>query len=161
MKKLRNGLIITIFTYLVLVSVTACSPRHSVEFLNEACIKPYKSYDYLTCDDMEVFIDGELYVVPKNFKTDLASIPRPLWSFIAPQYTGFVAPAILHDYLYGCGNLGDRKWSDEVLYSALLTQEVSKYTAMKFYIAVRLFGGSHFDEHNNFCEKVIYGQANA
>jgi len=98
-----------------------------------------------------VLIDGDYYVIPAGFQTDLASVPRILWSIIAPNYAAFVAPAILHDYLYSCGNLGDRRFADEVLYNALKAQEVSTYTAMKFYMAVRLFGASHFNSRNMEC----------
>lgn len=118
---------------------------HDVVFLNEACIKPYKRYEYRTCDELRVTIDGKLYVVPKDFKTNLASVPRPLWSFIAPQYSAFIAPAILHDFLYHCPHHLDRKIADEVFYAALITEGVTAITATKFYTAVRLFGNRHYD----------------
>jgi hypothetical protein len=134
---------------LALFILSACvvlnRKTHDVVFLTEACIKPFKRYEYRTCDELRVTIDGNLYVVPKNFKTNLASIPRPLWPFIAPQYSAFIAPAILHDFLYNCPHDLDRKCADEALYSALLTQGVSQFTANKFYIAVRVFGSRHYD----------------
>lgn len=129
----------------------ACTSIHSVIFKNEACIKPYKRYTYHTCSNMIAYIDGERYVVPKDFETDLASIPRLLWPILAPQYAGFVAPAILHDYLYNCGNFGSRQWADQVLYSALIAEGVTRYTAMKFYIGVRLFGWLHYSDGSDFC----------
>ncbi len=94
---------------------------------------------------MRVDIDDKKYIIPKNFQTDLASIPRLLWFIFAPQYAGFVAPAILHDYLYRCRDDISRQFADEVLYSALITENVTPFTASKFYLGVRLFGGSHFD----------------
>jgi hypothetical protein len=93
---------------------------------------------------MRVIIDDKTYVIPKDFETDLASIPRVLWPIFAPQYSGFVAPAILHDYLYRCNNNITRLHADEILYSALITENVSPFTASKFYIGVRLFGGTHY-----------------
>lgn len=140
--------------YLATISLIACIPVHNVTFINDACIIPFKQYDYHTCAPMHVNIDGDIYVVPKNFETDLASIPKPLWSFIAPQYTGYVAPSILHDYLYSCGNLFNRRIDDEILYSALKVNGVSTYTAVKFYVAVRLFGNNHFNEYNYNCERM-------
>ncbi len=89
-------------------------------------------------------IDDKKYIIPKSFETDLASIPRLLWPLFAPQYSGFVAPAILHDYLYRCPNDISREFADEVLYSALIVENVSPFTASKFYLGVRLFGHSHF-----------------
>lgn len=94
---------------------------------------------------MRVIIDDKKYTVPKDFETDLASVPRLLWPIFAPQYSGFVAPAILHDYLYRCPNDITRQFADEVLYSALITENVTAFTASKFYLGVRLFGASHFE----------------
>jgi hypothetical protein len=101
-----------------------------------------------------VTIDDEPFEVPNNFETDLASIPRWYWIILSPQYSAFVAPGILHDYFYRCANLKTRKYADEVFYYALLQQGVTKYTASKFYLAVRLFGAHSYSkslpcEHKN------------
>jgi hypothetical protein len=156
MRFLRRSILILSFIFCYLVSLVAHTPTHTIIFQTEACIKPFKGYEYLTCDAMRVIIDGQHYVIPKNFKTDLASIPRPLWPFIAPQYTGFVPPAILHDYLYSCGNLGSRGWADEVLYSALISEGITKQLALNFYLAVRLFGASNFNSASNYCSRIAY-----
>ena len=151
MRFIRHGLVFTTSFYLSLAFMVGCAHFHQVIFLNEACIKPYHEYEYRTCDPMRVTIDGKKYVVYKNFKTDLASIPRFLWPIFAPQYAGFVAPSILHDYLYRCHTRNSRQFSDEVLYSALLAEGVTTFTAAKFYMAVRLFGSSHFGKNNEDC----------
>jgi len=158
MKYLGTNFILIIIYNIIISMFIALNSKHSVIFLDDACIKPYKRYDYLTCDDNHVIIDGDYYTIPKNFKTDLASIPRILWPVLAPQYSGFVAPAILHDWLYSCGNLGTRKWADEVLYSALIQQGVGFYTALEFYATVRFFGASHYKDKNNYCIRTIHGQ---
>lgn len=145
MRIIRHGLVFICSIYLSLIFMVGCAHFHQVIFLNEACIKPFKGYYYRTCQRMRVTIDDHKYIIPKNFETDLASIPRFLWPILAPQYTGFVAPAILHDYLYRCNPHGDRQFADEVLYSALITENVTPFTASKFYLGVRLFGGTHYD----------------
>lgn len=144
MKFVRHGLVFIINTYLSLAFLVGCAHFHQVIFKSEACIIPLKGYNYRTCKDMRITIDGKKYTIPKDFKTDLASIPRILWPILAPQYAGFVSPAILHDYLYRCNNHITRQFADEVLYSALITEDVTAFTASKFFLAVRLFGGSHF-----------------
>ncbi len=151
MKFIRQGLVIIACIYLTLTIMAGCAHFHQITFLNEACIKPHHRYDYLTCEKMGVEIDGKRIVIPKNFKTDLASIPRMFWPFLAPQYSGFVAPAILHDYLYRCSNTS-RVYADEALYSALITEDVTAFTASKFFVAVRLFGRSHFKRHHGECK---------
>ena len=40
--------------------------------------------------------------VPAGFRFDLSSVPRALWSVIAPFELSIVAP-LLHDFLYQCG----------------------------------------------------------
>lgn len=140
--------------YILVTYLISCIPVHSVNFITEACIIPYQKYDYHTCVPIHVNIDGEIYVIPKGFTTDLASIPKPFWSFISPQFTGYVAPAILHDYLYSCGNLFNRRTTDEILYSALLSEGVGRYTASKFYVAVRIFGRQHFADGINICTRM-------
>ncbi len=151
MRLVRHGLVFLLSIYTSLAILVGCAQFHPIIFLNEACIKPYKRYDYHTCEPMRVKIDGKKYVVPKNFETDLASVPRPLWPILAPQYSGFIAPAILHDYLYRCDTTSTRQFADEVLYSALITKGVTPFTATKFYLGVRLFGASHFGKHNEDC----------
>lgn len=149
MKIVRQGLVFVFTVYLSLAYMVGCAHFHPVKFLNQVCIVPLVGYEYKTCKAIRVTIDEKKYTVPKDFETDLASIPRPLWSVFAPQYSGFVAPAILHDYLYRCSNNISRQFADEVLYSALISQNVTPFTASKFYLGVRLFGGSHFE--NGVC----------
>ena len=116
----------------------------TVEFLNDSCIRPQKYYSYTTCHPINVKIDGFYVEVPANFDTDLASIPRWYWSILSPAYTSFIAPSILHDYLYTCTSPYTRKQIDEIFYYALLSKGVSRYTAVKMYTAVRVFGGRHY-----------------
>jgi hypothetical protein len=108
--------------------------------------------------------DKYIFEVPENFDTDLASIPRWFWSILSPQYSAFVYPAILHDYLYHCpGNL-PRAFADDVFFSALITEGVSQFTASKMYMAVRLFGQHNYHK-GDYCldkyafsdHKFIYG----
>lgn len=145
MRLVRQGLLFIFITYLSLAYMVGCATFHAVKFLNEACIIPLIRYEYKTCNPMRVTIDDKKYIVPKSFETDLASIPRLLWPIFSPQYSGFVAPAILHDYLYRCPNDISRKFADEVLYSALISSHVPPFIASKFYLGVRLFGESHFE----------------
>lgn len=151
MKIVRQGLVSIFTLHLSLIGLVGCAHFHQVVFVNQACIKPFEGYEYHTCKPMRVRIDGEKIIVPGNFDTDLASIPRILWPILAPQYSGFVAPAILHDYLYRCNAIGNRKYADDVLYSALIAEDISNFTASKFYLAVRLFGASNYRKHHGEC----------
>lgn len=146
MRLVRQGLVFIFILYLSLVYMVGCARFHYIQFLNEPCIIPFKGYNYKTCKNIKVKIDEKPYVIPKDFKTNLASIPKILWPIFSPQYTAFVAPAILHDYLYHCHEGTTREFADEVLYSALIQQNVNAFTASKFYLAVRLFGNSYYTD---------------
>ena len=161
MKYFRHGLLIFLIFYTATAMLVSCANEHSILFLNDACIKPFNRYDYHTCEPLKVLIDGKLFIVPQNFTTDLASIPRPIWPILAPQYSAFVAPAILHDYLYRCGCIISRKFADDVLFSALIANGVSTYTSSKFYIAVRIFGRRNFNKSQEICIRKGYGYLNS
>lgn len=151
MKIVRQGLALLIIIYISLSFIVGFARFHQVVFKNEACIIPSKDYNYRTCRDIRVTIDDRKYIIPKNFETDLASIPRLLWPILSPQYSGFVPPAILHDYLYRCHTDLSRRVADEILYSALISQHITVFTASKFFVSVRLFGGPHFGEYGGSC----------
>lgn len=141
-----------IFTFLLVIllvlAIFGCMliPRsnHKIFFFQESCIKPHDGYNYLTCHPIKVLIDKKKRTIPANFDTDLASIPRWYWSIASPNYSAFVAPAILHDYLYQCPNQYSRKTIDEIFYYALLENGAGRLMAYKMFVAVRLFGGSHY-----------------
>jgi hypothetical protein len=49
---------------------------------------------------------SEAVTVARGFKTDFASVPRPLWSWI-PPWGRHGRAAIVHDFLYQCGSVTD------------------------------------------------------
>jgi len=137
-------LLARIIAFLMPVICYAC-PTYDVIFHDTACIKPYKNYEYQTCHGITITIDHFILKIPKNFDTDLASIPRWLWIIIAPSRSDIIAPAILHDYLYSCHNGFTRKEVDNIFLNALIRNGVSKFRAYQMYYAVRLFGSNHYD----------------
>lgn len=83
--------------------------------------------------------NGDAYTVPKNFITDLASIPRVIRSIFAVNSKHRQA-AVLHDYLYTKKHIS-RKMADELFYEAMINSNVTKWKAKLFYYAVRIGGG--------------------
>lgn len=136
--------ILALLFIVVIGCVNAPNYDYHVRFNDEACIKPFKGYRYLTCKNMSVTINNKTIIVPQDYQTDLASIPRWLWPIIAPTNSSFIAPSILHDYLYSCIGY-TRKEADDIFYHALIESDVSSMRAYEMYLAVRLFGGSHYD----------------
>ena len=111
-----------------------------VHFKDTVCIEPYIEYLYKTCRDLSVDIDGTEIVIPSEFKTDLASVPRVLWPIMSPAESDTMPPAILHDFLYHNTCYYTRQETDLIFYTALRENKVSKFKASAMYYAVRLFG---------------------
>ena len=95
-------------------------------------------------------------VVPRNFITDYASIPRFLWSWI-PAWGQHGPAAIVHDYLYS-GRLEavpdpdeprqvivlDRQIADQIFLLAMRQTGVGWAKRIAIYSAVRACGKKHF-----------------
>lgn len=127
---------------------------YNIEYYDAPCIKPHDNYNFKLCHMMITSIDGEITIIPKNFQTDLASLPRWYWPVVAPSYTPIIAPSILHDYLYRCPNNLTRNEVDDIFFYALLRNGASKYLAYKMYYGVRIFGNKYFNG-GNYCAVLV------
>lgn len=78
------------------------------------------------------------FSVPTGFKTDLASIPRALWSVVSP-IGKYDAAAVLHDYLYQTGGV-TRAEADATLNEAMGVSGVGRWTRWTIYSGVRVGG---------------------
>lgn len=120
-----------------------------IYFLDEPCIRPHYEYTYVTCEQISVLVDHEGIItaltIPQEFVTDLASIPRWLWSFIAPTRSDFIGAAILHDYLYSYHSGFTRYQVDQIFFQSLIESGTAPWRAYQMYFAVRIFGEDHFD----------------
>ena len=85
-------------------------------------------------------------VVPGGFVTDLASIPRALFSILRPD-GDYAQAAIVHDYLYWTQTT-TRKYADEVFRVAMRDLEVAPRILETIYFAVRTFGQDAWDENS-------------
>ena len=81
---------------------------------------------------------GMKLIVPDGFVTDLASIPRILYSVI-PVNGLHRSAAILHDYLYESQTYGRRK-CDDLFLEAMKSSGVRYTQRMAMYIGVRIGG---------------------
>lgn len=91
--------------------------------------------------DFEVF--EHTVVVPEGFVTDLASVPRFLWTII-PPFGKYTAAAVVHDYLYGVQRIGDtaieRVLADRIFMEAMKELGVRRTRRWAMFRAVRMFG---------------------
>ena len=95
----------------------------------------------------------EVITVPAGFVTDLASIPRVVWSFFPPDGP-WVKGAVVHDFLYFTQGTGDwygrhgitrekpysRAESDHILREAMADRGIGAWAQFVIWSAVRLGG---------------------
>lgn len=126
-----------------------CSSLHT-EIYSDVCIKPLKEYTYLTCLDINFSVNGEFFVIPKGFKTNLANIPKLAWPIMAPAHSSLIRPAIIHDWFYRKTCDFTRKQTDLIFYHMLLNDGITYFRASMMYYAVRFFGWRFYNE--DYCE---------
>ena len=102
-----------------------------------------------------VKVKGHKIIVEEDFVTDLASVPRMCWAFIAPW--DVARAAIIHDLLYKSIRQYRSKWknsgnpnvisvakkaSDDVFYMAMKDAEpsVANWKIAAAYYSVKMFG---------------------
>lgn len=140
---------LSIILVIFIASIIIIPKRVNVRFEEPSCIKPYVENRFKTCSDMHVEIDRHHIIIPKDFNTDLASVPSWYQSIVSPFSYNIITPGILHDYLYSCRNGYTRKEIDAIFYHSLVTSGVSRYTAFKMWVGVTWFGGSHIHDDIN------------
>ena len=105
----------------------------------EFVVDPDKGRHWRLTRPFEFSVDGERFVVPQNFWTDFASVPRFLWPVISPYDLG-VGP-IPHDFGYFTGYANKAYW-DLVLLACMEHDKIAGWKAQAAYRAVSWFGGS-------------------
>lgn len=92
-------------------------------------------YEYKTAS-------GEYIIVPKNFITDLASIPRIFRIFLNSYGDNYTRAAVIHDYLYSYGYKDriSRKRADSIFLEIMKERGLRKGKRIIMYLAVRIFG---------------------
>jgi hypothetical protein len=101
--------------------------------------------DWRTLKEVIWYEKDHEIIVPKGFKTDLASIPKLLRWFVSNDDGRIRSPAIVHDWVYyNRGRVGEKLYSrqdaDNLFYRTLRFLKVSKGKAKLMYYAVRLGG---------------------
>lgn len=108
-----------------------------------------RALEYQAGDDPD-----ELIIVPPGFVTDLASVPRVVWSFYPPDGP-WAKAAIIHDFLYATRGTGEwhthrgitrtvpysRKEADDILKEAMADRKVGTWEQGVIWSSVR-FGGA-------------------
>lgn len=78
-------------------------------------------------------------MVPANFITDLASVPRVAWSIVPPWDNWIKDAAVAHDRAYESNEI-PRRLADDLLYFGMIARGASRAHASLVWSAVRFFG---------------------
>lgn len=84
-----------------------------------------------------------IFVVPADFVTDLASVPRLPFAYLLVGGIGHAA-AVVHDWTYTSHEVS-RDVADAVFREALRVLGISAFQAWLMYLGVRLGGASSWD----------------
>ena len=112
---------------------------------------------------LEDYFEPEARVlIPKGFKCDHASIPRPLWALICPQDLSDEAP-VTHDYLYAHAGtttpfyLGEdhlsgakvfsKSEADRIFKAIMIRENVQPWKRRAAFFCVKYFAGFAWNRH--------------
>ena len=118
-------------------------PYKDDDQLNDTEYRLRSNYQYTTLANVVI-------LVPVGFRTDEVSAPQATWSFIGIPPDGYYrAAGVVHDYLYSLnGKLPNitftRQQCDDILVEILSRLDVPWWKQKAVYLAVRLFGNSHW-----------------
>ena len=138
--------------FLIIMNLSGCSAKEHLQtdFLTNTCIKPLIGYHYTTCKDIVFVVNHDEYIIPAEFETDLASIPKIVWPIMAPFHSSLIRPAIVHDWFYRKTCDFTRFQTDLIFYHMLRNDGISVFRASIMYYAVRLFGWNYYNE--DYCD---------
>lgn len=105
---------------------------------------PVSDLNWKLAEMYEVRLPYIMFTIPKDFITDLASVPRFMWS-LYPPFGLHTGPAVAHDYLYRTPQMRiAREEADKVFLDLMRLAGVGSRQATIMYDAVRLFGSSSY-----------------
>ncbi len=112
--------------------------------MNRLTLTPSGFKHYTLTEDFNSYCkyaNGTNIIVPKGFRTDLASVPRIFWT-ILPPFGRYSQAAVVHDYLYRMEH--DKKEADLIFYYLMLNCDVYYWKAKVMYWAVKYFSWLKF-----------------
>ena len=92
---------------------------------------------------------GTSFLIPRNFESDGASVPRLFWRVVFPNSDSHATTAgIAHDFIY---RMQPENWTrrdaDRMFLALLIEFGAPVHSALMAYCAVRLFGGIAWREN--------------
>lgn len=92
---------------------------------------------------------GKMFMIPRGFESDGASVPRIFWRLVFPNSDSHATTAgICHDYIYRLQPEGwTREEADRMFLTFLIEFGANRWAANRAYEAVRLFGWLAWSEN--------------
>jgi hypothetical protein len=85
--------------------------------------------------------DKRQITVPTRYRTDLASVPGPVWRIVPRDHRQARRPAVVHDYLYTHLTAKfSKSEADRMFYQALREEGMGKALAWMMWCGVRMGG---------------------
>lgn len=115
-----------------------------INFITDLTLTNLDNGYYKLTQDLVIQVDEDTFTVPKGFKTNLANTPKFLHGILPPDDSHYIIAAVLHDYLYSGGYHLSRRKSDRIFFKVMRAEDNSLCLSSLMFLAVRLFGSSHF-----------------
>lgn len=112
-----------------------------------AVIYDVKRRKWTLAADFHPQTSARIPIIPRGFVTDLASVPRFFWRFLAPFELSIEAP-LIHDFLYR-HHILPRPCADAILLDLAIKNGVPKWKARIAWLAVRWFGWFAWRKHDH------------
>lgn len=109
--------------------------------LTPVCVEilPGKQRDVVkSIADIRVTVGHQSFIIPKGFRSDLASIPRMFWRFL-PPWGCWRRAAFCHDALYRLG-MFSRSECDTMFFHLMSHDRVHPAAKWLLYLGVRIGG---------------------
>ncbi|WP_331254809.1 DUF1353 domain-containing protein [Methylobacterium currus] len=125
-------------------------PTSKLSFGMIPVVRPFVDWDYYYTMGPMYWLPNEgqpfrTVFIPKGFVTDLASVPRLLWS-IFPKTGRYAYAAIVHDYVYWVQDR-TRAEADGVLAAAMQDAKVPASTVTEFNLALGVAGSKAWNDN--------------
>ncbi|MBW1321839.1 DUF1353 domain-containing protein, partial [Escherichia coli] len=108
------------------------------KFTTPAVLEMLDDYRWRLVEPFEFWLTDnpvDVIAVPAGYVTDLASVPRILWS-VFPPHGRYAKAAIIHDWLYD-NALRTKHEADKIFLDAMCVLGVPRWRRMLMYCAVR------------------------
>lgn len=100
---------------------------------------------YLLTKAFHVDYNRTMFIVPRGFVTDFASVPRGLWN-IFPPFGRYSKAAVLHDWLYQTGKVA-RGEADRIFLECMKELGVPAWKRWAMYLGLRVGGWAAWNSY--------------